>query len=226
MWGKNFKLDYTKFKAGMAQAMLTSKRDAETLFKAQGRPLTQNLIKMTPPSRGSSRTTSARAKASGEKTIANDVRKVFVASRKRKIARYDLQREVDKRRSNRNGRVMRVAEPLPAREKDIRKEIRRRQAKVGELASGWLQAATAAGITTGGVWSWVRRHKTPGSGVITANYRTLRIKMTNKAKYGSRVKGMQRRVQLALDIQGNAMVRAAQAYWRKKAAAAEFKVSS
>lgn len=213
-----FKINYRTFKRGLAEAMPTTRKDAATFFKAQGGPLAQNLIRMTPPSRGNPRTASSqRALDAGRRTIETDVNKLFTASKKRRLQPVNVPQVVDRHRNRSTGRVRGTGVKLEVRQRDITREIKRRQAKIGILANGWVAAAMEAGVPTSRIWAWVRRHNTPGYGRITADSRKLRLKFANRAKFAGRVAGIQRRVQLALDIQGNSMMRAAAEYWRKKA---------
>lgn len=82
---------------------------------------------------------------------------------------------------------------------------RKTQRRVGLLASGWNRAAAALGYKTP---AWVRRHGVErGAVTITLAHGVFRIRIENNVPYAGGVKGLERRVQTALDQQATAMQR-------------------
>lgn len=77
--------------------------------------------------------------------------------------------------------------------------------KVGLLASGWNAAAAKLGLK---LPAWITRHGTSRGEIelrITETHFTILI--TNSVKFAGEVKGLERRVQFALDNRGNQMMR-------------------
>jgi hypothetical protein len=161
-----------------------------------------------------------QARQAGEAAVERDVRKVFEPTRRNGVNRVNLRAEVDRLRNPRNGRVGRVRDKIPARAADINAEIRRRKAGVGRLAAGWVPAAKRFGVSR--VPAWVKHHSTPGAARISIGRNRFRLTVTNSARFAGGVRGIHRRVQLALNIQAKAMETGAATYWRKKAARAGF----
>lgn len=91
---------------------------------------------------------------------------------------------------------------------------KRVQRRVGLLASGWNRSAERLGYKPP---AWIRRHGTDRGGAeITLGNGVFRVRITNDVPFADSVKGLQRSVQSALNMQGQAMDRRV-AYFIEKA---------
>lgn len=222
----SWEFDTGKFDRAMGLARSTSRRGEGELLAVQARGVAKTLLEITPPSRGSN-TSQTGARRAGERTIAADVAKVLAPVRatalKGRPATVNPSAAVDAARSPRTGRVLRAIGPkIPVTFAVYRAEVRNRQARVGRLAAGWAPAARKLGVT---VAAWVGRHQGRGSGgEVVVGPQTVTITLSNETEFIDQVSGMRRRVQWALDLQANRMIRAVDAYWAKKMKKAGFSI--
>jgi len=89
---------------------------------------------------------------------------------------------------------------------DFRAYVKTVNARIGMLAAGWLRAAAALGVR--GVPAWIGRHSSiPGSVRIDLSRDNMSITATNGARFAGNVRGLERRIQSAVDYQAQAMER-------------------
>ncbi len=90
--------------------------------------------------------------------------------------------------------------------------------KVGKLASGWNAAAEGLGYKAP---AWIRRHgSSRGDVLLQLEGDDMHVTISNQVKFAGSVKGLQRRVQSALDMQARAMERRVSYVQRKAQASA------
>lgn len=212
----------SEFQRGIKVARPTSRKSDEDFIRTQGRGFVGLAIDVTPPAKGLGRSRLNNRKA-GEATIKADAFKVGRPVRSAKGAKItsesEFRQEWDKSRSRANGRVKKRA-PVTVYAPAMRAEVKRRQAKVGRLAAGWLPAAREVKAP---IPAWISRH--PGKEGVVRTYSTMGlvgIYIENSVGYGDRVTGFRRRVQFALDVQGRRMARSAASYWEERLRKAGF----
>jgi hypothetical protein len=128
-------------------------------------------------------------------------------------------------RRNRRGRVPRKvskADIATAPAGLIKTYIAAQVAKVGILASGWNSAATRLGLQ---LPTWITRHGTArGQCEVLTTGGRVKIRITNAVRYVGDVRGMDRRVQSALNNRAKQMDKQVDDFAVKKASrAAGFK---
>lgn len=130
---------------------------------------------------------------------ANDIAQRFTG---RSLDVFDGGREHQRRRNPRTGRVIGGGQPknkqiflAETQERELRNYIRRQQARVGLLASGFVVAAGRLNVKTP---KWVQRH---GSQVGSINVRsttgTFQITIANNARHGT-ANDLPRRIRFVL----------------------------
>jgi hypothetical protein len=216
----NFSYDMRVFAAGLQELRRTSRRDLDAALMTQARGFVRTVIDITPP--GSKNRRGLAARRQGDRAVRRDVLRVVAPSRKRGIAAPNIRAAVDARRVA--GRVPRAApKKISAPSAAVTAEIRRRQRRVGWLASGWREAAALTGVR---LPAWVARHQAPSAAQVQITPHWMRIRMTNGSPWASDVAGLERRVQWALNIQGVRMLRSARNYYARKARRAQFAVAA
>lgn len=140
----------------------------------------------------------------------------------------------DRLRSKSTGRVRRVnRENLIGRKKTDISEIafvtkqdfawfeRRMKMNVGLLAGGWNAAAQKLGYKPP---AWLRRQgSSRGQVQLTLGNERFQVSVVNDVKFASHVKGLERQIQTALDLQAEAMERRVNYFLEKGAKDAGFK---
>lgn len=110
------------------------------------------------------------------------------------------------RRTMRGGKAIYQSEPtIYAMQNLIKALIKKKQSKVGFLASGWYGASKMLGKIR--VPQWISRHSAPGTTKIRATMDEVKSEITNAVDYSTDVYGMGRRVRAALGAQERGMVR-------------------
>lgn len=98
---------------------------------------------------------------------------------------------------------------------------KRVQARVGLLAGGWNRAAERLGYNPP---AWIRRHGAERGGIdISLAGEKMRIVISNQVKFAGNVKGLERRVQKAINLQTRAMLRRVEFAEKKAAKRAGFR---
>ncbi|MEM7696924.1 MAG: hypothetical protein AAF236_00805 [Verrucomicrobiota bacterium] len=198
------RLDTTKFEKQLARFMAGSRRDLSDVMKQQMRLFVRDAATMTPPGkRGSTSTSGTSAKKKGEASVKSDISKLFAPVPKAQAESVDLA-AVHKRQRNSRGRVGRVGDRRRVYSAELNAFIRKQVAKVGALAAGWNRAAARVG------WkppAWIWRHASPGSIDIEDNDKHIRLKARNRVRYASDQKGLERRLQMAMNARADALRR-------------------
>ena len=89
---------------------------------------------------------------------------------------------------------------------DFNDFLKEMKGRVGILASGWNRAAAELGVR--GVPAWITRHGTSYGGVsIRLGASEMSIEITNGTRFAGNVRGLERRIQRAVDSQAQAMER-------------------
>lgn len=220
-----FEFDMTQFERGLEAALPTTGRSAGDFLRTQARGLVRTLIQVTPPSSGSGNTGLA-ARRAGERTVEVDASRVVFPVRTSKIVRGRtsavVQGLIEARRNRRDGRVRfrGRGDKVPVSTAVWREVLKQRKARVGILAAGWAPAARKLGVA---VPAWVGRHGGRGYGgdvVVTPS--RVSVAVHNVVGFNGTVSGFRRRVQFALDLQGERMGRAAASYWEARLRRAGF----
>jgi len=199
--------DYSRIEESLVRFAANSRRRGGVLLSQQAKLFVRDAVKVTPPNRNS-----RFNQAGGRRTISNDVKKVFRQSRRAPLAdpaEYERFR-------NRRGRVRRSLGGSRVLASNVGGFIRERQEKVGILAGGWNAAARALGLALPG---WITRHGTRrGSVKVNLTGDVLEVKIRNGVSFGGDVRGLERRVQWALDHRARQMEKQLVDYEARKAA--------
>ena len=125
---------------------------------------------------------------------------------------YANRRRAGRVRSGRRSSAGIRAVILAQRKKDYQQRVLK---KVGLLMAGWNASAAKLGTK---LPAWTSRHGTGGGRCAVTKTRTgIRIRLENMVGFVTRVQGLERRVQWALNAQAGALERAADAIMRKTA---------
>lgn len=211
----DLKIDDRAFRRSLNAFAANSRKSGQEILRGQAKLFLQDVVKITPPNKGKAN------RKGGEATIRSDIRKIMRASRARDA--IDDPAQVHARhRSKSTGRVRRELKNK-VRVRNLAAYIKSQVALVGILASGWNAAAARLGAK---LPAWVTRHgNSRGSVRISLGALTIRIVLTNAVKFVGSVKGLNRRVQSALNKRSRAMDRQVEHYAMKQAARkAGFKV--
>jgi hypothetical protein len=100
--------------------------------------------------------------------------------------------------------------------------IARMLRRVGTLAAGWNASAIKLGATRYPAWVKRQGHAN-GQGIVEVTPRGIRILMENAVGFATKVRGLERRIQWALNAQAGALDRAATAIMQKTARRAGFR---
>ena len=228
-------VDTSRFDHALKQLHQASGRDARESLERAARGFVRRVVAITPPG-GGGRTGTAARKA-GEGAIRKDLGRIFapvVLKGRRKITQVfgtPLKRPVFVPTKERWPDVEAIYAGRLAR-KGGRKHLTRGQkqafyvdkrklsalqkmliARVGFLAAGWNAAAESLGVK---LPAWVSRHGT-GHGSYLALLDTSHISITivNAVGYALNVDGIEGRIQSALNLQANAMIREREALLKK-----------
>ena len=212
--------DTSGIKKAIQQLRPLVKKTNGELVQQAAKGFVKTVVGITPPA--SKGKTGSKAKAQGEQAIKGDLAKIMMAVRRK--ADLDTRsgaaspEELYKRfRDKRTGRINRraLAQPYRVRNSDLLALQRRLLARVGWLAAGWHRAAQKLGVK---LPAWVSRHSGKGSIVVSQSATRFRITVANEVTFIGNVKELDRRIQAAIDYQGNAMRRQAE-YLLKKSLA-------
>jgi hypothetical protein len=215
-------IDTSEFEEAMRQFQSTSKKSFEENIRKEGRLLSQAIMQLTPPNKEKENKDGGFVpswnKAGGNKTIANDLAKIFRSSKKG-ITNPAM---LHKRFRTRRGRVMNKT--LFSETNDRRIKVsklgeykKQMQARVGYLAAGWAAAAKSLNFK---VPVWIAKHSAPGSGGAKLSGNKLEIELTNNAVYGQIKSLLERRVKNALTFRAKTMMKQVNKYMSKDAAKA------
>lgn len=185
--------DFLKSSARLRAQLGAKGGDAETFMRARAKAIVKTQILTTPP--GAPGVTGAAAKQRGAAAIAGDAAKA-VQPTSAKLAESDDVRSLIEALRISNGRVSRPAQRTLVPSVALNAEIRRRQGEVGTLAAGLNAAAAKLGYKPP---AWIWRHNSPGSIEIQVSARGIRIVMVNGVEFASTVRGLQSRLQKAID---------------------------
>ena len=215
---KSVTIDSAEFNKAAERLIATSKRSTKEILQQQGKIIIKEAALITPPNKNSKNN-----KSGGERTIRNDLAKLFVPSRAKDAVMGGDLAQIHKRNRDRRGRVKYKGEKIKAQNlAAYRKTL---LARVGKMAAGWKKAAAQLGHT---LPAWISRHARSGS--ITYKTSGLfgskgELAMTNAGVYAGQRGGLERRLGFALKKQTGAMNRRVDFYLRQNAKAAGFKVA-
>ena len=175
---RELRINTTAFDAALNRFMQHSKRDAEVVLRQQARGLMKSLIDVTPP--GGRNVSNAKARARGINSLKADAFKVVeVVSPKRAEETKDVESLISRHRVQ--GRVKQEVTPrILVSAAALRAYLKKQQAKVGFLASGWNQAASKLGFKPS---AWIWNNRGPGAVVIEINDRRIAVRATNRVKF-------------------------------------------
>ena len=166
-------------------------------MKEQVRGVIRELFILTPPNRGS--VTGIKAKKAGENTIAADVRAVFRGEnlKQPEVSSFSEMSKVMKA-SRRPGSIRATPKKIRVKAPSalIAQYIKKKQKKVGYLASAWAMAAIKVGSVR--VPGWIKRHSAPGSSTIKEVPDGISASITNAVEWADTVYGLRARINAAL----------------------------
>jgi len=212
--GVTIETDMSNFQEMASKLSQFSKRDGKTFMEEQVRGAIRKLMDVTPPSNGKTR--GVKAKKLGEAAIASDVRNVFIGTTPKRAEVSSMSEMASIHRSKqktRSLRVKRVNQKTYASRSMIVQFIKRKQQKVGYLASGWASAARKIGKIR--VPGWIGRHNAPGDTVISTNNHLVTANISNFVKWATDVSYVERRAQYAIRWQTRSMNRRLYHYLKK-----------
>jgi hypothetical protein len=170
--GVNLLITTARFDEALRDFQAHSRRGAKENLMAQGRLLVMDFMKITPPNKRFEWN-----KQGGEKTVRNDLAKLFRASSARS-AEGNLA-AIHQKSRNRRGRISKNTLQIKARGLvQYRKQV---LAKVGQLAAGWKKAAMS--LAARGVPAWISRHNRPGLGKVSVRSGRVELEIANKGVY-------------------------------------------
>ncbi len=182
------------------------KKSRRELAEEAARGFVKEVVAITPPASKGKR--GSAAKKAGEGAIIADLARVMVAAARNKGVKLADPAEIHKRlRDPHTGRVnpRNLKQPYPVDASALRALKRELLKRVGELAAGWNAGAQKLGVK---LPAWVARHGSKRSSAAVLNtFRVFRIILTNAVKYVTNVESYDRRIQLAINIQGKKMQR-------------------
>lgn len=244
------KFDTSKLRSALRTYQLATLKDTNTVVKDAARNFVKRAASVTPPATGK---LNSEAKKRGEGNIVGDINHIFVGlspallekfqqlraqgvpelrtKSGRIIVRstdvsvpsikgwhYANRRRAGRVRSGRGSAAAIKAVILAQRQKDYQQRVIK---KVGLLMAGWNASAAKLGTK---LPAWTLRHGTGGGRcAVTKTRAGIKIRLENMVGFVTRVKGLQRRVQWALNAQAGALERAADAIIRKTARRAGFR---
>lgn len=194
-------IDTREFNAALNRFMQHSKRDAEAVLRQQAKGMVKNVIDVTPP--GGRNVSGAKARARCATKVKADTLKVVRGVRPAEAKESNVPAVMRPHRIQ--GRVHREVSPrilVPAAA--LRDYLKKQTAKVGNLASGWNQAAAKLGLKPP---AWIWRNRGPGTVEVEVNDRRIAVRATNRVKYASGVQDLTSLVQWAVNLQKHKMLR-------------------
>ena len=236
--------DTSKLRAALRTYQLSTLKDTDTVVRDAARNFVKRAASVTPPATGK---LNSEAKKRGESNVVGDLNHIFVGlspalfekfealraqgvqelrtKSGRVIVRstdisvpsikgwhYANRRRAGRVRSGRRSSGGIRAVILAQRKKDYQQRVLK---KVGLLMAGWNASAAKLGTK---LPAWTSRHGTGGGRCAVTKTRSgIRIRLENMVGFVTKVKGLERRVQWALNAQAGALERAADAIIRKTA---------
>lgn len=206
------KYDDRNHRRALGRFMADSKKPKRDVLKQRTKLFVRDVVKNTPPNHDAKFDPKA-----GRARVSADLAKIFRPVKKGGISDPAA---VHKRNRNRQGRVRRS---LKTDKGDRRFPVQSLKAyansvlaRVGILASGWNAAAVALGLS---LPAWISRHGTK-YGRVKVKFTTTggSITVTNAVRFAGDVRGIDRRVQWALDNQARQMDKIMDDYAVKKSA--------
>lgn len=179
-------LDDRAFRKALKHYQRYSKRSAAETLQQQAKLLIRDVVRITPPNTGKTN------KQAGDAAIRADIGRIMYPTRSRTAEdAATIHREARRR----DGRIDRRRRAQPARNiPALRKKL---LARVGLLASGWNAAASKLGVRIPG---WITRHgNSNGQVKVRLRGSSLEIVATNRIRYAGAIKGLQRRINSALN---------------------------
>jgi hypothetical protein len=243
--------DTSRLRAALRTYQLATLKDTHTVVNDAARNFVKKAAAVTPPATGK---LNSEAKKRGEINITGDLNHIFVGLSPGLLAQLEKQRSQGQQQllskggrvivrstditvpsikgwhyanRRRNGRVRsgrRASGGIRAAvlDKQLKAYRLRVLKKVGLLMAGWNASAAKLGTK---LPAWTSRHGTGGGRCAVTKTRSgIRIRMENMVGFVSKVQGLQRRIQWALNAQAGALERAAAAIIRKTARRAGFRV--
>ncbi|MGE0412018.1 MAG: hypothetical protein AB7I98_03895 [Verrucomicrobiales bacterium] len=199
-------------------------KDIPAFVHQQFKSTIRTVVEITPP--GSKDAKGLEARRRGEATVAGDIGKIFTPVARKagpdiieEQATLATIHEGLRRRGRVFGKKTGIANQKRARKAVLAQYIRKKQAGVGKLASGWGAAAARLGVS---LPAWIRRHGARGLVLFENNSRGIGIRARNTIPYAAQV-GAARRIRHAADMQARALDRRLKEILRRKAAGLGFK---
>ena len=236
--------DTSKLRAALRTYQLSTLKDTDTVVRDAARNFVKRAASVTPPATGK---LNSEAKKRGESNVVGDLNHIFVGLSPALLEKFEALRAqgvqelrtksgrvivrstdisvpsikgwhyANRRRAGRvrsgrrsSGGIRAVI--LAQRKKDYQQRVLK---KVGLLMAGWNASAAKLGTK---LPAWTSRHGTGGGRCAVTKTRSgIRIRLENMVGFVTKVKGLERRVQWALNAQAGALERAADAIIRKTA---------
>jgi hypothetical protein len=223
-------IDTGRFEAQFAIYVQLVGRDLETEMVHQGKKFLEKAIQITPPagSRNGKAKKSSDAYKAGKAAVSRDLRRIFIPvqlKRSRQVTHLfgkfhskapwtvktkEIHPDVESlyqahKNSPAAARHARYSAGkfYVSRAKFNRLE-REKFRKVGYLMGGFHQAARSLGVR---MPAFAKKHNSPGWIRLTNTPDLMEIHIRNDVNYASRVEGLRRRIQWAVDAQTSAMER-------------------
>jgi len=195
-----------RFNNSLIGILGTSNRSPEAIMRKQGRLLVENILIVTPPSSGNSKS-GPSAKRGGEKTVEGNIRRVLngvpVTTDRKNLSKVTLDdihnqhkkhRKEGKIRKSLGKKRMRVPTNM------LKQYIKAQKKSVGMLAAGW-NASAAEFNARKGHYAWIKRHSPSSSAKVIVKPGSITIRMTNASNHAAKVNVMRKRIDWALQRQ-------------------------
>lgn len=188
------------FKRALRNTLAHTKREGFVVLREQARGVLRRIINTTPPSNQKHKGKAAHT--AGKRTVAAQIGKIMQGVPSKQAVTRDIEGiHAGARVEGRvKGRMRSNRKKVPQRE--LKAYIRKMQAKVGFLASGWKAAAAKLQIS---LPQWIAGHSAPGAGEVKTSSSGIKVVMRNAVKYADNISGMTRRIDSALRYQTWAM---------------------
>lgn len=221
-----FKFDTRRLQKAIKDLRPLVRKTSTELVEEAAKGFVKRVVAITPPA--SKGVSGSKAKQQGDQAIKSDLARIMVAAVRKKErdtrAASASPEELHRRfRDKRTGRVNPGALKHPYRvgKSELLALQRRLLKEVGWLAAGWNEAAKKLGVR---LPAWVARHGSGrGSIGITTGVSRFRITIANEVGFVGNVKGFNRRIQGAINLQASAMKRQAEHLLKKGIRKAGFK---
>lgn len=222
----NFKFDTSRLQRAIKDLRPLVQKTRADLVENAAKGFVKKVVAITPPA--SKGVSGSKAKQAGDQAIKSDLARIMVAAARKserdtRAASASPQELYRRFRDKRTGRINPGALKQPYRvgKSELLALQRRLLKEVGWLAAGWNEAALKLGVR---LPAWVARHGSGhGSIAITRGSSLFRITVANEVGFVGNVKGFNRRIQSAINLQANAMRRQAEHLLKKGIRKAGFK---